>query len=455
VAPTSADPFLGQIVVTVSDGLRVRSAPRVSDDSLKYQPLLPLGTELRVLDGPVSASGFVWYKVEAVSFVLQDGPGNGWVAIAGKDGEPWIALAQPAIAGITAITTGEGHTCALTSAGGAKCWGWNGSGQLGNGTQTSTSVPVDVSGLLGEVTTISAGGHTCALSRSGEVTCWGHNADGRLGNGTLLDSSFPVGVSGLASGVTAVEVGNTHTCALMTEGGVKCWGRNDFGQLGNGTTTVSLAPVDVMGLGSGVRAISAGGGQTCALTAEGGVKCWGSNYAGQLGNGTTTDSTVPVEVSGLTSGVVAITTGIYHTCALKSGGGVACWGALVVEQLDDGGLSSTFAITPLPVPGLASGVASISAGGFQTCAVSRDDGALCWGDNRYGQLGNGSTSLSYAPVAVAGLASGVTAISTGGSSTCALMRSGWVTCWGSNDAGALGDGSTIDSSIPVDVDFAS
>jgi len=352
---------------------------------------------------------------------------------------------------ITAIAVGEGHNCALTDDGEVMCWGQNGSGQLGNGSTTNSSVPMDVSGLPDDVTAISAGGHTCAVTRSGGVTCWGHNADGRLGNGTLLDSSVPVDVSGLASGVAAVEVGNTHTCALTTEGGVKCWGRNDFGQLGNGTTTGSLAPVDVLGLESGVSAISAGGGHTCALTTAGGVKCWGSNADGQLGNGTQTDSSAPVEVSGLPSRVVAITTGIYHTCALSSGGGVTCWGALAAQQTDDGGLSSTFALIPHQVPGLTSGVASIAAGGFQTCAVSRAGGAMCWGDNRHGQLGNGTTTLGSTPVGVTGLTSGVSAIAGSYGYTCALMRSGGVKCWGWNDAGVLGDGSLVDSSVPVDV----
>ncbi len=228
-------------------------------------------------------------------------------------------------------------------------------------------------------------------------------------------------------------------------------GRNDFGQLGNGTTSVSLAPVDVLGLASGVSAISAGGGHTCALTRSGGVECWGSNYAGQLGNGTTTDTSAPVDVSGLSRGIVAITAGIYHSCALSNVGGVTCWGAIASRQLPDGGLQSTFALSPLQVPGLTSGVASISAGGNQTCAVTSGGRALCWGDNRYGQLGNGTTSLSRSPVAVAGLTSGVSAISTAWSHACALTPSGGVRCWGSNDAGVLGDGTTRDSSTPVDV----
>ncbi len=358
----------------------------------------------------------------------------------------------PSVPPITAIAAGYDHACALTTAGGVKCWGWNGNGQLGDGTQISSSVPLDVSGLPGQIRAISAGGgHTCALASDGGVRCWGSNGSGELGNGTTIDSSFPVGVSGLTSGVSAIALGSPHSCALTSRGGVKCWGNNEFGQLGDGTTSRSPIPVDVLGLASGVRAISAGGGHTCALTSAGGVRCWGSNYAGQLGNGTTTNSSAPVEVAGLPGGVVAITTGIYHSCALSSSGGVTCWGALAVQQTDDGGLSSNFALVPLQVPGLASGVASISANGFHTCALTAGSAAMCWGDNRSGQLGDGTTSLSSTPVAVQGLASGVAAIGAGVRQTCALTRGAGIWCWGANEAGQLGDGSTVDSSTPVQV----
>ena len=234
----------------------------------------------------------------------------------------------------------------------------------------------------------------------GGVKCWGYNGDGQLGNGTTTDSNVPVDVSGLASGVAAIAVGEYHTCALTSGGGVKCWGRNDHGQLGIGTTTNFRVPVDVSGLGSDVSAIAAGGGHTCALMSGGGVKCWGSNDLGEVSNGTT-DSNVPVDVSGLASGVSAIAAGYVRTCALTSGGGVKCWG-----------------------------------------------------DNSFGGLGNGTTTASNVPVDVSGLASGVTAISAGGEHTCALTSGGAVKCWGSNYAGQLGNGTTTDSSVPVDVDLA-
>jgi alpha-tubulin suppressor-like RCC1 family protein len=358
--------------------------------------------------------------------------------------------ALPPLLNIAAITAGGQHTCALTTGGGVKCWGYNYNGQLGDGTTTDRHTPVNVSGLASGVSAIAVGWlHTCALTSGGGVKCWGWNYRGQLGDGTTTDRHTLVNVSGLASGVSAIAAGDSHTCALTAGGGVKCWGNNVTGQLGDGTTTTRLTPVNVNGLASGVSAIATGGNHTCARTAGGGVKCWGWNYRGQLGDGTTTDRLTPVNVNGLASGVSAITAGGQHTCARTAGGGVKCWGYNSSGQLGDGTITDR--LTPVGVSGLASGASAITAGARYTCAQTAGGGVKCWGNNYYGQLGDGTTTDRLKPVNVSGLASGVSAITAGDWHSCALTSGGGVKCWGYNGDGELGDGTTTDRHTPVNV----
>ena len=353
--------------------------------------------------------------------------------------------------GIGAISATGSHACALTSSGGVKCWGRNYNGILGDGTNTDSSTPVDVIGLTSGVSAISAGGNnSCALTSGGGVKCWGWNDYGQIGNGTNNTySNTPVDVSGLFSGLSTISVGSQHACTLTNGGGVKCWGRNGEGQLGDGTTPYRNTPADVSGLTSGVSAIAAGGYQTCAL-ADGGSKCWGSNGYGQLGDGTYTNRHTPVDVIGLTSGVSAIATGLGHTCALTSGGGVKCWGLNAFGERGDG-TNNTYSNTPVDVIGLTSGVSAISAGDNTTCALTFAGSVKCWGRNNLGQLGNGTTTDSNTPVDVSGLTSGVSAISAGGDHTCALTSGGGVKCWGNNLGGGLGDGTNTNRNTPVAV----
>jgi prepilin-type N-terminal cleavage/methylation domain-containing protein len=354
------------------------------------------------------------------------------------------------------ISASYAHTCAVTTAGGAKCWGANDFGQLGDGTTTQRETPVDVSGLTSGVASISAGGyHTCALTTAGGVKCWGGDGYGALGDGTTTQRETPVDVSGLTAGVASISTGSYHTCALTTDGAAKCWGRNGNGQLGDGTTTDRTTSVDVSGLTSGVVSIAAGGRHTCAVTTAGGAKCWGWNSSGQLGDGTTTQSTTPVDVSGLTAGVASISTGRSHTCAVTTAGGAKCWGSNSSGQLGDG--TTTQRTTPVDVSGLASGVASVSVSTdlfgstLHTCAVTTAGGAKCWGWNSSGQLGDGTTTDRTTPVDVSGLASGVASVSTGGTHTCALTTAGGAKCWGANNSGQLGDGTQTQRETQVDV----
>ncbi len=361
-----------------------------------------------------------------------------------------LGSAPVAATGIVAIAAGSGHTCAVASDGGLMCWGLNDSGQLGNGTSgDSVPSPTNVQDLPEAVTAVSLGdAHTCALTTVGDVLCWGENDAGKLGDGTSGGIRMtPAAVSGLESAVS-VAAGFLHTCALTTEGGVKCWGSNFFGQLGTGSGAAESAlPVDVSGLTSGVAAIAAGGYHTCAVMLAGGVVCWGRNDHGQLGDGSDSSAaSTPVGVVGLAGGVAAVAAGAFHTCALTTSGGVACWGRNTAGQLGDG----TFAGGAIPVDVLdLTNVAAIAAGGLHTCA-SAPAGVSCWGRDGDGQLGDGASGSARAtPASVVGLERAAD-LAAGFEHTCAVDAAG-VTCWGNNTAGQLGDGTMTNRDRPTEV----
>jgi alpha-tubulin suppressor-like RCC1 family protein len=313
---------------------------------------------------------------------------------------------------VSQVSAGLGG-CALVRTGGLatelRCWGANKDGELGNGNTTDATKAVKVKGLSNSIEAVSNGGvYNCALVHNGGARCWGYNGYGQLGNGTTTSSSTPVAVQGLPINLARIGTGFDHACALLTDGTVQCWGRNNHGQLGNGSTSDSSTPVAVTGL-TGVAQIAVGDAATCALTNAGSVQCWGANAVGQLGNGSTTDSSVPVQVSGLTGGVVAIASSDSAVCAALFTGQVDCWGDNLRGELGTGSVGSpAMSDTPVTVGGFTSnGSISISAGfGATSCALSSSQQAYCWGDNFSGQLGDGTSGNgtdSGTPVPVQGL----------------------------------------------------
>lgn len=324
----------------------------------------------------------------------------------------------PILQNVKQISAKVIHTCAVTYSGAAKCWGWNDSGQLGDGTTISRSVAVDVIGLNSGVTAIAAGdSHTCALMDNGTVECWG--AEETLGGETSSSSTVPISIPGLQD-VAAISAGNGYTCALTHTGSVKCWGNYM-------PPSPGITPTIISGLESNVAQISAGDYHACVVTTQGSVKCWGSGY---LGDGSSdSNSIIPVAVSGLESGVTSVSAGYFHTCAVTYGGAAKCWGQNLYGELGDG--TEEDRLTPVDVIDVIGSVSQIVPGRASTCVLTISGGVKCWGLD-YGGL---YSLLNNYYLDRPGLTSGVVAITGIGQPGCALMSIGAVKCWGYNFPG--------------------
>jgi len=450
--------------------------------------------------------------------------------------------------GVKALAAGDLHTCALTSIGLTLCWGWNGVGQLGDGTTDTRPAPTVVKEMGTRATAIAAGGDsTCAVVRGGavecwgagpllgnqhyqnpvstpvsgltagvravsvsddfacavmdvgDVRCWGTNYDGVLGDGTTASRYVPSLASTVGAPVTGIGAGMYHACAVLSGGGLKCWGRNTWAQLGTGSlSTRSVEPVRVVGIGTGAKdvAVTSSTSYTCGVSVAGAILCWGDFYVGS-GRSTALAGGTPSVQSGITSGAVALSehgqstcarmldgsvkcgtpgstwavpSGLDHdvidvataygmlqggkypiagsrTCAVTGAGAALCWGWNYGGMLGDG--TSNNRTTPTPVVGLGSGVKGVTMGPFHTCVVTTAGSVQCWGMNTEGQFGTGPAQMT--PALVTGLESGVDAVVAGHAHTCALKSGGAVVCWGRNGSGELGDGTTVGSGTPTAV----
>lgn len=328
-------------------------------------------------------------------------------------------------------------------------WGANGNGQLGDGTNTDNSAVIQVLGLS-DVVQVAGGGNSntnsgfsLALKSDGTVWAWGENSFGQLGDGTYTDRSIPVQVSGL-SGIVQVATGwRSHCFALKSDGTVWAWGQNQYGQLGDGTSTDRGTPVQVSGL-TGVVQVSVGWYHSLALKSDGTVWVWGWNEYGQLGDGTFDARKTPFQITALT-GIVQVAGASIHSLALKSDGTVWAWGVNTEGELGDG--TTTNKKTPVRVLGL-SGVAQLANGTWHSLALKSDGTLWAWGYNAYGQLGDETSTNRKNAIRVAGL-SGITQVGAGGIHSLILKPDGTVWAWGYNGYGQLGDGTNISKSKPV------
>ena len=422
----------------------------------------------------VGVAGAGW--LGASGRLTMPGAATGWLREAGVDlGQPTVAQAfTPAGAAVPVAATvnatgptrpangpgflppgqallaaGGRHSCALTLAGRAHCWGANERGQLGDGGPAlSRAIPVAVTGVLSFAALTGGFAHSCAVTRLGDVYCWGSNTRGQLGDATTTRRNAPVRIAGPGA-YAAVAAGFAHTCALTTDGVVRCWGDNAQGQAGAGPREPQPVPSSVR-VGSAVVQVAAGGQHSCAVTDAGRLVCWGSNADGQLGGPPGPGSPTPQPVS-LPGRVTSVGLGLAHSCAVTDDGALWCWGRNDAGQLGDGTRLSR--AQPVRVPlGDGRRAAGVISGAAHTCAIDTDGGLACWGRNTRGAVGDGSVASRSVPVATR-LPSPVVAAAAGTGHTCAVTVSAGTLCWGDDTDGQLGDASVTSRTLPGPVRY--
>ncbi len=447
-------------------GFQLLVTPSV--DTVVLGQVVQFQAEVRaVLDGTVLPETFTWSAKDqdpnavvaevdpATGVVTGLAPGEALIVAspAGRDG---TGSARLLVLAFNQVSTGLDHTCGVTTADAAYCWGNNGDGQLGDGTTLSRTTPVAVAGGL-SFHEVSAGvGHTCGVATDQTVYCWGRDEAGQLGNGTSPAARVPVPVATLFT-FRQVSAGSAHTCAVTLAGAAACWGSNADGQLGDGTTAnrahpLPVAPPAGQATELTFSSVSAGSFHTCAVASDAQGYCWGNNALGQLGDGTRVNRIAPVAIAapaGQTSplALTAVAAGGTHSCGRTGAGVIYCWGANGSGQLGDG--TTTSHRSPAPVLAFVA-FESPAAGLEHSCGLGPTGAAYCWGDNLFGELGDGTTTDRALPSAVAG-GLAFTQVSAGGGHTCGVTPDGRPHCWGLNIRGQLGNGTTELSRLPAAV----
>jgi alpha-tubulin suppressor-like RCC1 family protein len=350
---------------------------------------------------------------------------------------------------VVQFSAGEYHTCAVKTDGSLWCWGYNYWGQIGDNSTSNRNIPTLI--MSSGVSSVAAGlEHTCAVKQNGSLWCWGRNSEGQLGLDPSVDRYTTPQPITLPGGVIRVVTGGYHTCAVMEDLTLWCWGANWQGQLGNsGSSTYTPSQVTVGGSPLYVSSVAAGETHTCAVDTDGNLFCWGNNEFGQVGDGTTSHRNSPVLIA---SGVLFsyVSAGVLHTCAVEQNGSLWCWGRNMEGQIGDGnkpGVDDCSIWWPIgndcnkyPTY-ITSDVTLVSVGAKHTCATKQNGSLWCWGENNWGQLGNGTYVQKTTPHPVITPA-GTLSISVGREHSCAIKTDGSLWCWGNNYWGKLGNGET-------------
>jgi alpha-tubulin suppressor-like RCC1 family protein len=387
-------------------------------------------------------------RVTLADSVKAEAPGSTDVrATVVLDGRSGLTHVTVRTVQVTQLAAGVTHTCGIDADSSVACWGEGLVGQLGSAIRTIAAAPLFVSGGLHFATLVAGHVHTCGLTADSTAYCWGGDGSGQLGDGDAISDTVPVPVTGGLKFVTLV-IGYDHTCGLVAGGAPYCWGSNLSGELGNGSTNQvpNPNPVPVSG-GLTVTSLTAGNAHTCGLAPDSTAYCWGGNDFGSLGDSTTTSRSIPAPVTGGLK-FATISAGAFHTCGLTSAGAAYCWGVDASAQLGD---SSGNIQQIIPVAVHSAGVlfTSISSGGGHTCARATSGDIYCWGASDNGQVGPNAGVIGIVPTSV-GLTG--TSVVAGGFHTCAITPNG-AYCWGFNQFGELGSGSTfpIQSAMPLRV----
>jgi alpha-tubulin suppressor-like RCC1 family protein len=370
-----------------------------------------------------------------------------WDLLGNGSTTPQLTPAQVGSSSWTSISLGGMHRCGIQTDDTLWCWGRNFEGQVGDGKAQArtTAGPKQIGDARWK--DVSGGGyHTCAISQlDSTMWCWGENADGQLGYAAHPEQTTPRRVQSAQGDWKAASAGYEHSCAIDLDDELRCWGRNDKGQVGDRTTATKVAPTEVY-LGSEWTSVSAGFQHTCGIRKVGTLWCWGRNDTyGAVGDGTFTDRTFPVNVGGTETWTSVDTSSGslgHHTCAIRADDTLWCWGRNDVGQLGDGSTETR----SVPVQVGIESWQSVTVGDHHTCAIRTDQTMWCWGWNGYGQLGDGTLATRTEPIQVD--ATSWTSVAAGAAHTCATRTGGALFCWGYNSNGQLGDGTTTDRSEP-------